>query len=1388
MAPERDAALEALINAVTEQLGEAPASTGRQMPAVTRFSPYHEAAAVLATFELETLRPAPGGERMSTEVVARAREDLRADSKLVIDALGRDCWTLNTGVRREVLRSLGDRQNIERALSPNRDRNRSVEPAQEMFEDYVRGTAPPLNEQTSRQLTGTARAIEWLEGLDLAPGLPSRAEFERRAARAALLQPFEDLAGSSFFAGRANELAQIRDYIGVFPPDSLSASLRRVAASIFNLTEKPPLVIWGHGGLGKSTLVSRVILEHATLPTAQFPWAYLDFDRTVLLAEEPLTLMIEAVRQLGIQYPETAEFCERLRLAWVAELGDRPAAIKEAMSRRIDVADSKRLIESRDPVYHERYLREFGALLRNLKVETDPFLLVLDTFERVQYRSDAVVLGTCEFLERFQHHVPRLRTVIAGRAPLTNAPFPTQELHLIDFDEASAVGFLMKRGVHDRDAASQLYRQVGGNPLSLRLAAELFKHEDFTRGGGVGRGALFGFRLAESDVQAQLFARILNHIRDANVRKLAYPGLVLRRVTPEIIRHVLAGPCDVDVPDDETAHRLFDEMRREVGLVSVEGNALVHRPDVRSLVLRTLREREPLKVRQIEEAAVDYYAARTEWDDPSEQLIERAEEIYHRLSLRQPLNIVNKRLLSGVERHLVGAVDELAARERAWLASLIGRTLTEEERAAADLDGWERDVFRRVRDLIQQRRLDDALEALHERDERRPGSALYALEAELCEALKRWDEMRAVVARGIASADEAAQRDEAIALRVWGARADIATGVLPEARKKLDEADSLLLDEGMRLRAVELSLHRIALVRTEQAAAKASVVEGATAVAAIVPQLLDRGKSLTDAEVRQEPALMAWLAIEVGLDDWRVLQRVVRVNGVPTRNSGRVRMFAQAMAKADAKQPIAGSLADQAGAPQAASLTERWSQLMLSVSPQGLGVIVGDLLPDVQADSVLMLMLLGLLGGTAYPRFVPGDERAEDEARQQNIEAAAAAATEVRETRGTTRGAGRSAPPVSAGPPKEVRRASGGLRLSGVQKAVLLDALLSAFPWRKDLDQMLFLQLDRRLDAIAPFADLRSVVSQLIKVAEAEGWTADLVAAAREANPGNPRLQDFAARYGLAAAVPGPGELSRDFGANTPSLNVTAWRERIGIVEGQVCRVEIEGKPVGTGFLVGLDLVLTAFHVVDPLIIDGRPSPLSSGRGSCRFDYKQLTDGATVNEGTVYELANDWLVSYSPSAPYDALTDPTSTRGLGPDELTYALLRLARPAGADPIGGRRAAPNAPSRRWIAMAPHAAVQNKQQVVIVQHASGLPLQIAFGTNTTAGADVGGTRIFYQASTAPGSSGSPCFDVEWDLMGMHVASDREANVQVGISINAILQHLRDRGLDFLLHQALP
>ncbi|MFO0759755.1 MAG: effector-associated domain EAD1-containing protein [Byssovorax sp.] len=83
------------------------------------------------------------------------------------------------------------------------------------------------------------------------------------------------------------------------------------------------------------------------------------------------------------------------------------------------------------------------------------------------------------------------------------------------------------------------------------------------------------------------------------------------------------------------------------------------------------------------------------------------------------------------------------------------------------------------------------------------------------------------------------------------------------------------------------------------------------------------------------------------------------------------------------------------------------------------------------------------------------------------------------------------------------------MQLDGATFRQLQDALLSAFPSRSALEQMVRFQLDKNLAVIASGGNLATTVFELIQAAEAGGWLADLVHGAGAANPGNPSLRAF---------------------------------------------------------------------------------------------------------------------------------------------------------------------------------------------------------------------------------------------------------------------------------------
>lgn len=82
------------------------------------------------------------------------------------------------------------------------------------------------------------------------------------------------------------------------------------------------------------------------------------------------------------------------------------------------------------------------------------------------------------------------------------------------------------------------------------------------------------------------------------------------------------------------------------------------------------------------------------------------------------------------------------------------------------------------------------------------------------------------------------------------------------------------------------------------------------------------------------------------------------------------------------------------------------------------------------------------------------------------------------------------------------------MELDGNSREQFHDALLSAFPNKATLKQMVSFQLNINLDNYTD-GNLSKVVTELIEWAEANGNAEKLLTAAREVNPGNPKLRSF---------------------------------------------------------------------------------------------------------------------------------------------------------------------------------------------------------------------------------------------------------------------------------------
>jgi hypothetical protein len=246
-----------------------------------------------------------------------------------------------------------------------------------------------------------------------------------------------------------------------------------------------------------------------------------------------------------------------------------------------------------------------------------------------------------------------------------------------------------------------------------------------------------------------------------------------------------------------------------------------------------------------------------------------------------------------------------------------------------------------------------------------------------------------------------------------------------------------------------------------------------------------------------------------------------------------------------------------------------------------------------------------------------------------------------------------------------------------------------------------------------------------------------------------------------------PG-LQRNVRPKLAKLDVQVWLERLIAIERRVCRIERQGAGLGTGFLVGPDTVLTNWHVVTGAIGEGKLAELG-----CRFDYVARADGAQ-NPGVLMALGADSCLTHSSFSAAETTATPEAPPPT-PQELDFALLRLTSSAGTQVVAGVQ-------RGWIAL-PNAALPLPEDapLLIVQHPDGAPMKLAMDTQAVIGPNANGTRIKYRTNTDPGSSGSPCFSMDWDIVALHHYGDPNWQAPLfnqGVPIHLIRQRIEALG----------
>lgn len=236
-----------------------------------------------------------------------------------------------------------------------------------------------------------------------------------------------------------------------------------------------------------------------------------------------------------------------------------------------------------------------------------------------------------------------------------------------------------------------------------------------------------------------------------------------------------------------------------------------------------------------------------------------------------------------------------------------------------------------------------------------------------------------------------------------------------------------------------------------------------------------------------------------------------------------------------------------------------------------------------------------------------------------------------------------------------------------------------------------------------------------------------------------------------------------------------------------VCRVEhLDGTPIGTGFLIGPDLLLTNQHVLK------KREYLEDA--VARFDYREDATGVVKEVGRVFNLQPDFYHSSDAK------------------ELDYALVRLTdaplkhlrerrdkKGEGKEPDCANASTPMdlviCGGHRGYLVLRGEFIKENDRVNIIQHPDGNPMKVVMTQNRVVG-DMGDSRVQYVADTMGGSSGSPVFNRKWEVVALHhsgkpyppesvVQSAKKVwkgsyRVNEGIPVRALLADFSAKGLD--------
>jgi endonuclease G, mitochondrial len=342
------------------------------------------------------------------------------------------------------------------------------------------------------------------------------------------------------------------------------------------------------------------------------------------------------------------------------------------------------------------------------------------------------------------------------------------------------------------------------------------------------------------------------------------------------------------------------------------------------------------------------------------------------------------------------------------------------------------------------------------------------------------------------------------------------------------------------------------------------------------------------------------------------------------------------------------------------------------------------------------------------------------------------------------------------------------LNLSSDDRQQLREAIQSAYPAQEDLEIFVDEKLNRNLAVIASGGKLSTIVYKLIQWAIAKGYIDDLILALAKDTGNRADIQVFCAhvlrqRMVLNVSSDAIDELE----PNIWGLDVTAeelelflpkrftFEADVGILQqglelaSAVCKITFADRPStesGTGVLVAPGYVLTNYHVLSFQSV----ANLNEVAQTMQFEFGYVSTqfGEAPRTQVLTVAGAEPVVSFSPI-----------------EELDYALIRLS-----------------PSKDFtvqpVPLNSTGQIAPRSPLNILQHPAGVEMKVSLSNNGVVKTNEEKGLVLYVNPSKGGSSGSPCFDMDWKLVALHHKQIQTSfgSLREGILFRSIYRHIND------------